>query len=217
MSDRIGANRAYVRIPFTQMKLVWLGLFHGLADGLKMMLKEDWQPKTYDWYAYAVAPWVVVHAGAARFRRDPVRRPARAREALPVAGRLVRRPHLSDADRAPRRRPPDRLRVRRHDDHRRDARRLVVVEQVLDAGRAARRLADDLLRADHGPHRARADRHLRHRRPHVDRPAAVGRRAGVPAGLGNRLPAVRGDAVHGRGDRREQAHSRSTCPKRSPS
>ncbi|HEX9302775.1 MAG TPA: complex I subunit 1 family protein [Casimicrobiaceae bacterium] len=59
MSDRIGANRAYVRIPFTQVKLVWLGLFHGLADGLKMLVKEDWRPKTYDWYAYAVAPWVV--------------------------------------------------------------------------------------------------------------------------------------------------------------
>jgi len=59
MSDRIGANRAYVRIPFTQIKLVWFGLFHGIADGLKMLLKEDWKPKTYDWYAYAVAPWVV--------------------------------------------------------------------------------------------------------------------------------------------------------------
>jgi NADH-quinone oxidoreductase subunit H len=58
MSDRIGANRAYVRIPFTQYKMVWLGLFHGLADGLKMMVKEDWRPRTYDWYAYAVAPWV---------------------------------------------------------------------------------------------------------------------------------------------------------------
>ncbi len=59
MSDRIGANRAYLRIPFTQVKLVWLGLFHGMADGLKMLLKEDWKPATYDWYAYAVAPWVV--------------------------------------------------------------------------------------------------------------------------------------------------------------
>jgi len=59
MSDRIGANRAYVRIPFTQVKLVWWGLFHGLADGLKMMLKEDWKPDAYDRFAYAIAPWVV--------------------------------------------------------------------------------------------------------------------------------------------------------------
>jgi NADH-quinone oxidoreductase subunit H len=59
MADRIGANRAYVRIPFTQIKLVWLGLFHGLADGIKMMLKEDWRPESYDRFAYAIAPWVV--------------------------------------------------------------------------------------------------------------------------------------------------------------
>ena len=59
MSDRIGANRAYVRIPFTQVKLVWWGLFHGLADGLKMMLKEDFRPNAYDRFAYAVAPWIV--------------------------------------------------------------------------------------------------------------------------------------------------------------
>ena len=59
MSDRIGANRAYVRIPFTQVKLVWLGLFHGLADGIKMMLKEDFRPLSYDRFAYALAPWVV--------------------------------------------------------------------------------------------------------------------------------------------------------------
>ena len=59
MSDRIGANRAYIRIPFTQFKLVWWGLFHGIADGLKMMLKENFQPRTYDRIAYAIAPWVV--------------------------------------------------------------------------------------------------------------------------------------------------------------
>jgi NADH-quinone oxidoreductase subunit H len=59
MSDRIGANRAYVRIPFTQIKLVWWGLFHGLADGLKMMLKEDFRPNAYDRFAYAIAPWIV--------------------------------------------------------------------------------------------------------------------------------------------------------------
>jgi len=59
MSDRIGANRAYIRIPFTQFKMIWWGLFHGIADGLKMMLKENFQPVTYDRLAYAIAPWVV--------------------------------------------------------------------------------------------------------------------------------------------------------------
>jgi len=59
MSDRIGANRAYIRIPFTQFKMIWWGLFHGIADGLKMMLKENFQPRTYDRIAYAIAPWVV--------------------------------------------------------------------------------------------------------------------------------------------------------------
>ena len=59
MSDRIGANRAYVRLPFTQIKLVWWGLFHGMADGLKMIVKEDWKPAVYDRFAYALAPWIV--------------------------------------------------------------------------------------------------------------------------------------------------------------
>ncbi len=59
MSDRIGANRAYVRLPFTQIKLIWLGLFHGIADGIKMLVKENFKPRTYDAVGYAVAPWVV--------------------------------------------------------------------------------------------------------------------------------------------------------------
>jgi NADH-quinone oxidoreductase subunit H len=58
MSDRIGANRAYLRIPFTQVKLVWWGLFHGMADGLKLLLKEDFKPDAYDRFAYALGPWL---------------------------------------------------------------------------------------------------------------------------------------------------------------
>jgi len=58
MSDRIGANRAYLRIPFTQIKLVWWGLFHGMADGLKLLLKEDFRPITYDKLGYALGPWL---------------------------------------------------------------------------------------------------------------------------------------------------------------
>ncbi len=58
MSDRIGANRCYLRIPFTDVKLVLIGLIHGMADGLKMLVKEDWKPKTYDQVAYVLGPWV---------------------------------------------------------------------------------------------------------------------------------------------------------------
>lgn len=59
MSDRIGANRAYLRLPFTQIRLVWMGLFHGLADGAKMLLKENFTPRTYDRFCYNLAPWLV--------------------------------------------------------------------------------------------------------------------------------------------------------------
>ncbi|BCR05689.1 NADH-quinone oxidoreductase subunit H [Desulfuromonas versatilis] len=58
MADRIGANRAYLRIPFTNIKLVAWGLFHGLADGAKMLLKEDFTPNTYDRFCYNLAPWL---------------------------------------------------------------------------------------------------------------------------------------------------------------
>jgi NADH-quinone oxidoreductase subunit H len=59
MSDRIGANRAYLRIPFTDVKLVAWGLFHGLADGAKLLLKENFRPATYDRLCYDLAPWLV--------------------------------------------------------------------------------------------------------------------------------------------------------------
>ncbi len=58
MADRIGANRAYLRLPFTNVKLVWMGLFHGLADGAKMLLKENFTPATYDRFCYHLAPWL---------------------------------------------------------------------------------------------------------------------------------------------------------------
>lgn len=58
MADRIGANRAYIRIPFTNIKLVAWGLFHGIADGSKMLLKENFTPSTYDRFCYNIAPWL---------------------------------------------------------------------------------------------------------------------------------------------------------------
>jgi len=136
MSDRIGANRAYLRIPFTQVKLVWLGLFHGMADGLKLLLKEDFKPVTYDKLGYALA-LARVHAGGAGVRGDPVRRPADPGRCSPAS------PTGSAA-------APTRCRSHRStpacwwcspsaaSPSSRDARRLVVVEQVLDARRPAR-------------------------------------------------------------------------------
>ncbi len=58
MSDRVGANRAYVRLPFTNVRLVWLGLFHGMADGLKLLLKENFTPRAHDLLGYRLAPWL---------------------------------------------------------------------------------------------------------------------------------------------------------------
>lgn len=59
VSDRIGANRCYVRIPGTKLKLIWMGLFHAIADGVKMMSKETFAPKLTDRFTYLAAPWLV--------------------------------------------------------------------------------------------------------------------------------------------------------------
>lgn len=58
MADRIGANRCYLRIPFTNIKIVAWGLIHGIADGSKMLLKENFTPHTYDRFCYNLAPWL---------------------------------------------------------------------------------------------------------------------------------------------------------------
>ena len=58
MSDRIGANRCYIRVPFTDVKFVAWGLFHGIADGGKLLLKENFTPTTYDRLCYNLGPWL---------------------------------------------------------------------------------------------------------------------------------------------------------------
>ncbi len=63
IQDRVGPNRAepfiVKYIPVIGPFLVKLGIFHPLADGLKMFLKEDFTPnhvrKVYYWLAPAVA------------------------------------------------------------------------------------------------------------------------------------------------------------------
>jgi NADH-quinone oxidoreductase subunit H len=59
-SDRIGANRCYVRLPFTRIRFIAWGLFHGIADGGKLLLKENFTPRTHDRACYNLAPWLAV-------------------------------------------------------------------------------------------------------------------------------------------------------------
>ena len=58
MSDRIGANRCYIRVPFTNVRLIAWGLFHAVADGGKLLLKENFTPATYDRVCYNLGPWL---------------------------------------------------------------------------------------------------------------------------------------------------------------
>ncbi len=67
MQDRIGANRAWIVFPKWLTPLNWvlrplnvLGLFHSLADAVKMFAKEDFIPKGADKVLYNLAPMVSV-------------------------------------------------------------------------------------------------------------------------------------------------------------
>jgi NADH-quinone oxidoreductase subunit H len=56
MSDRIGANRAYIRVRSRRSVRRWVG--PPASPTVSDAAEEGWRPKSYDWYAY-VAPWVV--------------------------------------------------------------------------------------------------------------------------------------------------------------
>jgi NADH-quinone oxidoreductase subunit H len=65
MQDRIGANRAAI-LGFTV-----LGLFHPMADALKMLSKEDFRPARADRFLFALAPFVSVFFGVVAFASIP--------------------------------------------------------------------------------------------------------------------------------------------------
>src|SRR3990167_5856059 len=68
MQDRLGANRAWIQFkPWWLMPLNWLlwplnvlGLFHSLADAVKMFVKEDFIPEGADRFLYTLAPIISV-------------------------------------------------------------------------------------------------------------------------------------------------------------
>ncbi|HZO38291.1 MAG TPA: complex I subunit 1 family protein [Methylomirabilota bacterium] len=77
MQDRIGANRASI------FGITALGLFHPLADTLKMLTKEDFRPARADRLLFELAPAVSVFFALVAFASIPFG------DTLQVAGRVV--------------------------------------------------------------------------------------------------------------------------------
>jgi NADH-quinone oxidoreductase subunit H len=65
MQDRIGANRASI------LGLRLFGLFHPLADAIKMLTKEDFQPARADRFLFTLAPFVSVFFALVAFASIP--------------------------------------------------------------------------------------------------------------------------------------------------
>ena len=77
MQDRIGANRASI------FGFRVLGLFHPLADAIKMLAKEDFRPARADRFLFGFAPFVSVFFALVAFASIPFG------DTLQVAGRSV--------------------------------------------------------------------------------------------------------------------------------
>jgi NADH-quinone oxidoreductase subunit H len=58
MQDRVGPNRAVIKIGSIEIRLA--GLLHPLADGLKFFTKEDFRPPKADKLLFGIAPILVV-------------------------------------------------------------------------------------------------------------------------------------------------------------
>src|SRR5437879_4888229 len=82
MQDRIGANRAAITIPLLG-PITLLGLFHPLADAIKMLTKEDFRPARADRFLFGLAPFVSVFCALVAFAAIPFG------DVLRVAGREV--------------------------------------------------------------------------------------------------------------------------------
>ncbi len=77
MQDRIGANRASI------YGLRVFGLFHPIADAIKLLTKEDFRPARADRFLFGLAPFVSVFFGLAAFASIPFG------DTLRVAGREI--------------------------------------------------------------------------------------------------------------------------------
>ncbi len=79
MQDRIGANRAYIRLPWKWAAPInWLlrplnvlGLFHPVADAVKMFTKEDFIPANADRFLHTLAPFLSMFFALVAFAGIP--------------------------------------------------------------------------------------------------------------------------------------------------
>jgi NADH-quinone oxidoreductase subunit H len=91
MQDRIGANRAYVTLPWKWAAPInWLltpinrlGLFHPIADAIKMFTKEDFIPPFGDKFLHTLAPFLSLAFSLVGFAAIPFG------DILVVAGREI--------------------------------------------------------------------------------------------------------------------------------
>lgn len=83
MQDRIGANRADI------FGLTAWGLFHPIADAIKMICKEDFMPAAADKFLYTLAPFLAVFFSLVGFAAIPFG------DTLTIAGHTI---HLQVAD-----------------------------------------------------------------------------------------------------------------------
>ena len=70
MQDRIGANRAAITFPLIGPVRA-IGLFHPIADALKLLTKEDFMPARADRLLFKLAPFLSVFFGLVAFASIP--------------------------------------------------------------------------------------------------------------------------------------------------
>src|SRR3989344_1110749 len=91
MQDRIGANRAWIEFKSPLLRPInWLlrplnvlGLFHALADAVKMFAKENFMPRGADRILFNLAPMISVFCALAAFAAVPFG------DALVIGGREI--------------------------------------------------------------------------------------------------------------------------------
>ena len=151
MQDRLGPNRAEVTIPGLGWTLRLWGITHFVADAIKMAFKEDLVPSKVDRLLYGLAPIMAIAPVLITFAIIPFGSDLCVGHVTDVISPGSLPGDHFAAGGAARHRLAVLLRAGVAGRLRHDARRLVVVQQVVAARWSARFVADDVVRSDDGP------------------------------------------------------------------